>query len=356
MLGHPLFQWVAVVALTMSEPEEMTCLMSLPFWFQVASLIVLTVILVADLLLVVWRPHLPSSRESGAWVTFYVTLALLFAGLLFWIGGEQPGAEFIAGWVTEYSLSIDNLFVFVLIMSAFAVPKQYQQEILMIGILLAIVFRGVFILLGAALIANFSWIFYVFGAFLLVIGIQQFFSGRDDDVKRENALLSFLQRRLEMTDEFDGLKFRVEVKGRKVWTPLVVVLIALGTADLVFAVDSIPAIYGITKDPFIVFTANVFALMGLRQLYFLLGHLIDKLAYLHLGIAAILTFIGVKLVFHALHDNDLSFINGGQGVAWAPDIGTWESLIVIVIIMLVAVTTSLWKLRKDRHQDTIQGI
>jgi tellurite resistance protein TerC len=261
----------------------------------------------------------------------------------------------LAGWITEYSLSIDNLFVFVLIMATFAVPKKYQQEILMIGILLAIVFRGIFILLGAALISSFSWIFYVFGAFLVVIGLQQFFSGREDDAERENSLISFLTKRLDMTDEFHGMKVRVTVAGKKLFTPLLVVFIAIGTADVIFAVDSIPAIYGITKSPFIVFTANVFALMGLRQLYFLLGHLVDKLAYLHLGIAFILTFIGVKLVLHALHENELPFINGGEHVAWAPDIGTWESLIVIVVAMAIAVVASVWKLRSAPQDAVTKG-
>ena len=329
--------------------------MALPLWFQVTSLVVLSVVLLADLLLIIWRPHVPSSRESGLWVAFYVLLALVFGGVMFSLGGEQAGIEFIAGWVTEYSLSIDNLFVFVLIMASFAVPQKYQQEILMIGILLAILFRGIFILLGAALIASFSWIFYVFGVFLLLIGLQQFFTGREDDIERENKLLGFLQKRLEMTDEFHGLKFRIEVEGKKLWTPLIVVLVAIGTADVVFAIDSIPAIYGITESPFIVFTANVFALMGLRQLYFLLGHLIDKLVYLHFGIAFILSFIGVKLVMHALHENELSFINGGEHVEWAPDIGTWESLIVIVVAMTVSVGASLWKMRRDRLHSAPPG-
>lgn len=319
----------------------------LPLWFTVGSLIVLSLVLIADLMLVVWRPHHPSNRESALWVGFYVALALAFAGLLFVIAGEQFGSEFLAGWITEYSLSIDNLFVFVLIMTTFAVPRKYQQQVLMIGILLAIIFRGIFILLGAALIASFSWIFYVFGAFLVVIGLQQFFSGREDDTDRENSLIRFLTKRVDMTDEFHGMKMRVVIGGKKLFTPLLVVFIAIGTADVIFAVDSIPAIYGITKSPFIVFTANVFALMGLRQLYFLLGHLVDKLAYLHLGIAFILTFIGAKLVLHALHENDLPFINGGEGVAWAPDIGTWESLIVIVAAMAVAVVASVLKLRAD---------
>lgn len=327
----------------------------LPLWLTAGSLIVLSLVLIADLMLVVWRPHHPSNRESALWVGFYVALALAFAGLLFAVAGEQVGSEFLAGWITEYSLSIDNLFVFVLIMATFAVPKKYQQQVLMIGILLAIVFRGVFILLGAALIASFSWIFYVFGAFLVVIGLQQLFSGRDDDVARENSLIRFLTKRVDMTDQFHGMKIRVLVEGKKVFTPLLVVFIAIGTADVIFAVDSIPAIYGITKSPFIVFTANVFALMGLRQLYFLLGHLVDKLAYLHLGIAVILTFIGAKLVLHALHENDLPFINGGEGVGWAPDIGTWESLIVIVVAMAIAVVASVWKLRHERPATALDG-
>jgi len=320
-------------------------------WFEVGSLIVISLVLLVDLMLVVWRPHHPSNRESALWVTFYVLLALGFAGLMFMFAGEKYGAEFLAGWITEYSLSIDNLFVFVLVMSAFAVPKKYQQEILMIGILLAIVFRGIFILLGAALIASFSWIFYIFGAFLVVVGIQQFRSGREDDVERENKLINFLTKRLDMTDQFHGMKIRVTIDGKKLFTPLLVVFVAIGTADVIFAVDSIPAIYGITKSPFIVFTANVFALMGLRQLYFLLGHLIDKLAYLHFGIAFILTFIGFKLVSHALHENDLPFINNGEHVLWAPDIGTWESLIVIVVSMTIAVVASVIKLRSDRKKD-----
>jgi tellurite resistance protein TerC len=326
----------------------------LPLWFEIGSLIVITLVLLGDLTYAVLRPHHPSVKESALWVTFYVVLALVFAGLMFVFAGPKYGAEFLAGWVTEYSLSIDNLFVFVLILGTFAVPKKYQQEVLMIGILMAIVFRGIFILLGAALISNFSWIFYVFGVFLLMIGIQQFFSGREDDVQRENKLVSFLRRRLDMTDHYDGIKLQTTIDGRRRWTPVLVVLIALGTADLVFAVDSIPAIYGITKSPFIVFTANVFALMGLRQLYFLLGHLIDKLAYLHFGIAFILTFIGVKLVMHALHENELGFINAGENVAWAPDIGTWESLAVIVVAMGIAVMASLIKLRQDVETGAIE--
>ena len=326
-----------------------------PLWFEVGSLVVLSLVLIADLVLAVWRPHEPSTRESALWVSFYVVLALGFAWLMFIVAGAQYGAEFLAGWVTEYSLSIDNLFVFVLILASFNVPRKYQQQVLMIGILLAIVFRGAFILLGAALIASFSWIFYVFGAFLVVVGVQQFFSGRSDDVERESKLSAFLSQRLDVVNEYDGRKLRIQHQGRKAFTPVIVVLIALGTADVIFAVDSIPAIYGITESPFIVFTANVFALMGLRQLYFLLGHLIDKLEYLHWGIAFILTFIGLKLVFHALHENELPFLNGGEHILWAPDIGTWESLIVIVAAMAVAVIASVFKLRQDNKQAALRS-
>ena len=326
--------------------------LSIPLWFEVGSLIVLSLVLILDLLRVMWKPHVPSTKESALWVSFYVTLALVFAGAMFVFSGEKYGSEFLAGWVTEYSLSVDNLFVFVLIMASFAVPKRLQQEVLMVGILLAIVFRGIFILLGAALIASFSWIFYVFGAFLLVVAVQQLLSGRDDDVERENAIIRFLRSKIDMSNTYHGIKLRVVEDGKKKWTPVLIVFIAIGSADVVFAVDSIPAIYGITESPFIVFTANVFALMGLRQLYFLLGDLIDKLRYLHVGIAFILGFIGVKLVFHALHKNELPFINGGEHVDWVPVIGTWTSLAVIITAMAIAVLASLWDLRRQQPGST----
>lgn len=326
--------------------------LSIPLWFEVGSLIVLSLVLILDLLRVMWKPHVPSTKESALWVSFYVTLALVFAGAMFVFSGEKYGSEFLAGWVTEYSLSVDNLFVFVLILASFAVPKRLQQEVLMVGILLAIVFRGIFILLGAALIASFSWIFYVFGAFLLVVAVQQLLSGRDDDVERENAIIRFLRSKIDMSNTYHGMKLRVVEDGKKKWTPVLIVFIAIGSADVVFAVDSIPAIYGITESPFIVFTANVFALMGLRQLYFLLGDLIDKLRYLHVGIAFILGFIGVKLVFHALHKNELPFINGGEHVDWVPVIGTWTSLAVIITAMAIAVLASLWDLRRQQPGST----
>ena len=324
---------------------------ALPAWFEITAYVVLLLILAADLVLAYKRPHIPSTRESALWVTFYVVLALIFAGLMYWQGSIDHAAEFIAGWVTEYSLSIDNLFVFVIIMARFSVPRKYQQEVLMVGIIIALVLRGIFILLGAQLIENFSWIFYFFGAFLLYTAVRQVFETHDDMEETESGVIRFLRKRIAITNEFDGAKLRTVIDGKKVFTPILIVFIAIGTTDLVFALDSIPAIFGITQDPFIVFTANVFALMGLRQLYFLLGDLIDKLEYLHYGIAFILGFIGVKLVFHALHENELPFINGGKGVEWAPEISTWTSLAVILSAMAVAVVASLIKIRVDARRE-----
>lgn len=321
---------------------------ALPLWFEVGSFVVLTLILLADLLLIIRRPHIPSMKEATAWVTFYIALALIFGGLMFVFAGGEYAGQFIAGWATEYSLSIDNLFVFVLLLAQFKVPKQYQQQVLMVGIILALVLRGIFILLGAQLIQHFSWIFYIFGAFLVFTAYKQAFSGNDDENEdHEPAIVRLVRKRMEIAPHFDGAKVRTVFEGRKIWTPMIIVFIAIGFTDLIFAIDSIPAIFGITQSPFIVFTANVFALMGLRQLYFLLGGLLDKLEYLHLGIAFILAFIGAKLFFHAMHVNELPFINGGQPILWAPEISTWISLGVIVTAMVVATLASVVFKKKD---------
>ncbi|MEP6481242.1 MAG: TerC family protein [Rhodoglobus sp.] len=313
--------------------------------FEIVAFAVLLLILAADLTLAYRRPHVPSTRESALWVAFYVGLALIFALVMLLVGSPDHAVQFIAGWVTEYSLSIDNLFVFVIIMAKFAVPRKAQQEVLMVGIIIALVLRGIFIVLGAQLIENFSWIFYFFGAFLLFTAVQQATENSKEMEEKESGVIRFLRRRVAISNTFDGVKLRAFVGGKRMWTPVLIVFIAIGTTDLVFALDSIPAIFGITTDPFIVFTANIFALMGLRQLYFLLGGLIDKLEYLRFGIAFILAFIGVKLVFHALHENELPFINGGHGVQWAPEISTWTSLAVIIGAMAVATLASLIRLR-----------
>lgn len=317
--------------------------MELPVWFEIGSMIALVLILVADLLLIVKRPHIPSAKESSLWVTFYVVLALIFAGLMWYFAGGEYAGQFVAGWLTEYSLSIDNLFVFVLIMGQFSVPRRYQQKVLMVGIIIALILRGLFILAGAAIIEQFSWVFYLFGAFLIFTAWKQAFPGgdHDDEVKKETFIVRVLRRTIDISEDYDGAKVRTRVDGKKMFTPMIIVFAAIGMTDLLFALDSIPAIFGITQSAFIVFTANVFALMGLRQLYFLLGDLLDRLRYLHYGIAFILAFIGVKLVFHAMHANELPFINGGESIAWAPEISTWMSLGVIVASMVVATVASL---------------
>ena len=327
----------------------------IPAWFEIGSLVVMVVIVIADLVLAYRRPHIPSPRESALWIGFYVTLALVFAALLWALGDADHAGQFLAGWLTEYSLSIDNLFVFVIIMARFSVPRPLQQEVLMVGIVIALVLRGVFILLGATLIENFSWIFYLFGAFLLYTAIQQVRSNPHETEETESGVIRFLRKRIPITDSFDGVKLRTKVDGHRKFTPIIIVFVAIGTTDLIFALDSIPAIFGITQNAFVVFAANVFALMGLRQLYFLLGNLINKLVYLTYGIAFILAFIGVKLVFHALHENTLPFINGGHSVEWAPEFGTLVSLAVIVLSMTIATIASLLKLRIDarRASDTV---
>lgn len=317
--------------------------MNIPVWFEVGSLVVLVLILIGDLMLVRLRPHIPSTKESTLWVAFYVGLALVFAGLLYLFAGGQFAGEFLTGWALEYSLSIDNLFVFVLIMAQFAVPRRLQQMVLMVGIIIALVLRGLFILLGVAIIENFSPIFYIFGAFLIYTAIRQAMPDGDHDgeVQRENFIVRLLRRRIDISEEYDGNKLRTVVDGKRMWTPMIIVFVAIGVTDLMFAIDSIPAIFSITHDSFLVFTANIFALMGLRQLYFLLGDLLDRLRYLHYGIAIILGFIGVKLILHAMHENELPFINGGEHIEWAPDIPIWMSLTVILVAMVGATVASL---------------
>jgi tellurite resistance protein TerC len=320
----------------------------IPAWFEFGSLAVMAVVLIADLVLAYRRPHVPKPRESALWIGLYVALALVFAGVLLAVRGDNDAGQFVAGWLTEYSLSVDNLFVFVIIMARFAVPQALQQQVLMVGIIIALVLRGVFILLGAALIEHFSWVFYIFGAFLLYTAIRQVFDKSSDNEETESGVIRFLRKRFRVTNEYDGSHLVTRVGGRRSLTPILVVFVAIGTTDLIFALDSIPAIFGITQDAFLVFAANLFALMGLRQLYFLLGNLITRLVYLTYGIAAILVFIAAKLILHALHENTVPFINDGGGVDWAPEIGTLTSLIVIVAAMAIAVGASLIKLRLDR--------
>jgi len=309
----------------------------------IVTLAVTLAVLLVDVVVFARRAHEPSRRECLTALGFYIGLAIAF-GIWVWNHhGSQFGLEFFAGWLTEYSLSIDNLFIFVIIMASFKVPKIHQQQALLVGIVLALVFRGIFIALGAVAIQRFSWIFYVFGAFLVYTAIRL---ARDTDHSddADNAVVRFAKTYLNTTDTWHGLKLYVKRDRKRVMTPMFLVIVALATTDLLFAVDSIPAIYGLTSEPYLVFTANVFALMGLRQLYFLLGDLLNRLVYLSQGLAFILFFIGVKLLLHALHENELPFINGGAGVN-VPEIPTLLSLAVIVLTLLVTTVASLVKTR-----------
>ncbi|WP_433550778.1 TerC family protein [Micromonospora zamorensis] len=320
------------------------------------TLVALTAVLLVDLLIIGRRPHEPSVRESSLWVAFYVGLALLF-GVGVWVtSGASAAGQFYTGWLTEYSLSVDNLFVFVIIMARFGVPRQYQQKVLLVGIVLALVMRGGFIAAGAALISQFSWVFYIFGAFLIYTAVNLARQGEpDEDEFSENLLIRWSRKALPISKGYDDAKLITHENGKRLFTPMLIVMISIGTTDLIFALDSIPAIFGITQEPYLVFTANVFALMGLRQLYFLLGGLLDRLIYLSYGLAVVLGFIGVKLVLEALADNTLPFINGGEHVGWAPHIPIWLSLLVILGTLGIATAASLIKSSRDRRRELVDA-
>ncbi len=305
------------------------------------------------------KPHEPTIGESARWSAFYISLALIFGVVIGLIPdwGWVYAGEYYSGYLTEKALSIDNLFVFLIIMTGFAVPKMYQQKVLMIGIVIALILRGAFIAIGDALVNNFSWIFYIFGALLLFLAWRQAFADGESD-PANGRFMRFVRRILPVTDEFHEDKLTVRKNGRRYVTPMLLTIIAIGFIDLVFAVDSIPAIYSLTREAYIVFTANAFALMGLRQLYFLIGGLLERLVYLAQGLAVILAFIGVKAVLHALHYNELAFINGGQRVEWAPEIPIWLSLLFIGATIAVATVASLIKTRGDRargDRSQVQG-
>lgn len=310
----------------------------------IITLAITVAILLVDVIVIGRQPHEPSTRETATALSIYVGLAVAFGLWVWFFHGSQYGLEFYAGWLTEYSLSVDNLFIFLIIMASFKVPRVYQQEALLVGIILALIFRGIFIALGAVAINQFSWIFYLFGAFLVYTAINLARDTEHDD-DADNAVVQFARKHLRTTDKWDGLRLWVRENGTRMMTPMFLVIVALGTTDLLFALDSIPAIYGLTKEPYLVFTANVFALMGLRQLYFLLGDMLKRLVYLSQGLAFILFFIGVKLILHALHENELPFINGGEPVH-VPEIPTLASLAVIVVTLLVTTVASLYKTRR----------
>jgi tellurite resistance protein TerC len=316
------------------------------------TIVLTTGLLLVDVFVVGRKPHEPATREVARDLIGFVGLAVLF-GIGVWIfAGGQYGGEFFAGWLTEYSLSIDNLFVFIIIMTKLQVPRQYQQTALLIGIVIALVMRGIFIGVGAAAINQFSWVFYIFGLFLIYTAWKLAKDDDHDDTQYdEPRIVRFARTHLRATDEWNGVKLFVKVNGSRLATPMFIVVLSLGLTDLLFALDSIPAIYGLTKEPYLVFTANIFALMGLRQLYFLIGDLLKRLVYLSYGLSVLLAFIGVKLILHAMHENELPFVNGGHHVEWAPEIPIWLSLVAIVGILTVTTVLSLMKDARDRRAE-----
>ncbi|WP_265521096.1 TerC family protein [Oerskovia flava] len=323
--------------------------MDVPVWVWLVTVGLIVGMLAFDFVGHVRTPHAPSIREAAWWSAGYVAVALLFGVVVWAVWGSVYGGEYFAGYVTEKSLSVDNLFVFVLIMTSFRVPRLYQQKVLLIGITIALVLRTIFILLGAALIENFSWIFYVFGAFLIYTAYAQIKSGSGHDEEfSENGVLRLTRRIFPTTDAYVEDRLTTRIDGKRYITPMLIVMIAIGSADLLFAVDSIPAIFGLTQETYLVFAANAFSLLGLRQLYFLIDGLLDRLVYLAYGLAAILGFIGVKLLIHAMHTNEVGFINGGEHITVVPEIPTSLSLIFIVVVLTITTVASLLKDRRER--------
>lgn len=323
-------------------------------WMFVVA--VLVVIVLIDLIIHIKRDSEPTFK-SAAWQTvLFVSLAMAFAVFVFFdygADGPELAKEFVAGYVTELSLSVDNLFVFMVILANFKVPRKLQSEALLIGIVIAMLLRGVFIAAGAAAIDAFSWVFYLFGAFLVYTAwglIKEAITPEVSDDAPGGKLMDFIRSRFNTVDEFYGKKLIVKIDGRRALTPLFLVMVAIGFTDVLFALDSIPAIYGLTNEPFIVVTANAFALLGLRQLYFLLSGLMERLKYLGFGLSFILAWIGAKLVFHAMHENELPFINGGKPIKWAPEISIELSLSVIVVTLVITVAVSLISTARDTRK------
>ncbi|MPZ85408.1 MAG: TerC/Alx family metal homeostasis membrane protein [Actinophytocola sp.] len=316
--------------------------MVFPVWVWVATLVGLTALIVGDLVVVGRRPREVGVKEASLWVAACVGLAVLFGLALLIFAGATAGAEFFAGYVTEYSLSVDNLFVFVIIMAKFSVPRQHQHRVLFIGIVLSLVLRGVCIAAGAAALAAFNWIFYFFGAFLIYTAIKVAKEGNTEDEPEapDSIVVRGLQRLVPTTDAYDGGRLLTRVNGRRMFTPMLVVVSALGIANVVFALDSIPAIFGLTTNGYIVFTANALALLGLRQLYFVIGGLLERLVYLNYGLSIILGFIGVKLIIEALHGSHIDEIH-----LPIPHIGIALSLGVIVVVLAVTTVASLLRSR-----------
>jgi tellurite resistance protein TerC len=313
---------------------------------QVTGLVwVLTILAIIGLLLFdyffhVRRAHIPTIGEAARWTALYVSIALLFGVGVAIFGGSQMGTQYFAGYVTEEALSVDNLFVFLLLLGSFKVPRADQQKVLLVGIVVSLLARTGFILLGAALINSFAWVFYIFGLILLVTAGNLLRQQDQDDEPPDNIIIRLARRVLRTSDSYDGDKLFTVVDGKRMLTPMILVMVAIGGTDILFALDSIPAIFGLTQNVYLVFTATAFSLLGLRQLYFLIDGLLDRLVYLSYGLAAILALIGIKLVLHAMHQNNVPFINHGDSIE-VIEIGTGLSLIIIIGVLLLTVVISL---------------
>ncbi|WP_372667120.1 TerC family protein [Amycolatopsis kentuckyensis] len=316
--------------------------MTVPLWLWIATIGGLLALIALDLVIVDRKPHEVTTGEAARWVIFYISCAVLFGAGVWIFAGHDPGVEFFTGYITEYSLSVDNLFIFMIIMASFKVPAIHQHRVLLVGILLALGFRSVFIAIGAALIEQFVWVFFLFGAVLVWTAVSMLRGKGEEEEYHENAVTRQVRKIAPVTDDYHGHHYTVKINGKRMITPMLLVIVAIGSADLLFAVDSIPAIFGITQEAFLVFTANAFALMGLRQLYFLLGGLVTKLVYLTYGLAVILAFIGAKLFLHALHEYHVV-------PDWL-DINNWISLGVIVVVLTVTTVASLAKARRDERK------
>jgi TerC family integral membrane protein len=317
---------------------------SLQVWIVTAVGLVAMVVL--DLVVIARRQRTVTIKDATRWVVFYVGLAALFAVALLLIGPGQSGSEFVAGYITEYSLSVDNLFVFVIIMARFAVPPLAQDKVLYIGIVVSLILRAVFIAAGAVAIAAASWVFYILGVFLVYTAIRLAIEGQNDETDfKENVVLRGLRRVVPVSQGYDGGKLATHVDGRRHLTPMIIVIAAIGMANVIFALDSIPAIFGLTDDAYVILTANALALMGLRQLYFLIGGLLDRIVYLNVGLSVILAFIGVKLLIEALYGSHIYHL----GAVHLPEIGIAVSLAFIVVTLGLTTAASLAKSSYDRR-------
>jgi tellurite resistance protein TerC len=326
--------------------------MNVELWVWLATVGILSSIILGDLVYQIRHPHEPTFKESAIQSAIYMSAALLFTFVVAWVWPGQFSSEYLAGFITEKALSVDNLFVFLIIFTQFKVPRHLQSQALLVGIALALIMRGLFIAAGAAFIERFSWAFYLFGAFLVFTAIKLIKNTVEElrphqiAEEEESRFMRWVKTWLPTTNDYRGTKLSIIENGKRYFTPLMLVMIAIGFTDLLFALDSIPAVYGLTNEPYIVFVANAFALLGLRQLYFLLSGLMQRLRYLGFGLSIILGWIGAKLLIHALHKNELAFINGGEAVKIIPEISTGLSLGVILVTLVTTIAWSLLATRK----------